>query len=220
MGLQVYFFYYYLTMRIAIDVNGVLRDTIGKFTRVYESYLIENNLEIGENNMIVTGETDDFVYEMTTPITSLTLTDFFKFKDEEEYLKFMYEEFPMQIFGHAGSSENNTFNLLNDFYLDQRVENEIMIISEEVGKGKPATLFFLSKFGCLIEKIRFYSKTTKDSIWDDIDILLTSNPELLLNYPTEKIVIKFETEYNKTTDSKYTIRSLSELTDIFKQIKK
>ncbi len=132
----------------------------------------------------------------------------------------MYEEFPMQIFGHAGSSENNTFNLLNDFYLDQRVENEIMIISEEVGKGKPATLFFLSKFGCLIEKIRFYSKTTKDSIWDDIDILLTSNPELLLNYPTEKIVIKFETEYNKTTDSKYTIRSLSELTDIFKQIKK
>jgi hypothetical protein len=207
-------------MRIAIDVNGVLRDTIGKFTRVYESYLIENNLEIGENNMIVTGETDDFVYEMTTPITSLTLTDFFKFKDEEEYLKFMYEEFPMQIFGHAGSSENNTFNLLNDFYLDQRVENEIMIISEEVGKGKPATLFFLSKFGCLIEKIRFYSKTTKDSIWDDIDILLTSNPELLLNYPTEKIVIKFETEYNKTTDSKYTIRSLSELTDIFKQIKK
>jgi len=219
-GLQVYFFYYYLTMRIAIDVNGVLRDTIGKFTRVYESYLIENNLEIGENNMIVTGETDDFVYEMTTPITSLTLTDFFKFKDEEEYLKFMYEEFPMQIFGHAGSSENNTFNLLNDFYLDQRVENEIMIISEEVGKGKQATLFFLSKFGCLIEKIRFYSKTTKDSIWDDIDILLTSNPELLLNYPTEKIVIKFETEYNKTTDSKYTIRSLSELTDIFKQIKK
>lgn len=207
-------------MRIAIDVNGVLRDTIGRFTRVYESYLIENNLEIGENNMIVTGETDDFVYEMTTPVTSLTLTDFFKFKDEEEYLKFMYEEFPMQIFGHAGSSENNTFNLLNDFYLDQRSDNEIVIISEEAGKGKPATLFFLSKFGCLIEKIRFYSKTTKDSIWDDIDILLTSNPELLLNYPTEKIVIKFETEYNKTTDSKYTIRSLSELTDIFKQIKK
>lgn len=220
MGLQVYFFYYYQTMRIAIDVNGVLRDTIGKFTRVYESYLIENNLEIGENNLIISGDTDEFVYEILGPVTSLTLTDFFKFKDEEEYLKFMYEEFPMQIFGHAGSSENNTFNLLNDFYLDYREQNDIIIISEESGKAKPATLFFLSKFGCLIEKIRFYSKSTKDSIWNDFDILLTSNPNLLLNYPTEKTIIKFETDYNKNINSEYSIKSLSELTDIFKKIEK
>lgn len=205
-------------MRIAIDVNGVLRDTIGKFTRVYESYLIENNLEIGENNLIESGETDEFVYELLGPVTSLTLTDFFKFKDEEEYLQFLYEEFPMQIFGHAGSSEINTFNLLNDFYIDERDQNDIMIISEEVGKAKPATLFFLSKFGCLIEKIRFYSKSTKDSIWNDIDVLLTSNPQLLLDYPSNKKIIKYETEYNKNITSRYSIKSLSELKLIIKQI--
>jgi hypothetical protein len=207
-------------MRITIDVNGVLRDTIGKFTRVYESYLIENNLEIGENNLVVTAETDNFVYEITGPVTSLTLTDFFKFKNEEEYLKFIYEEFPMQIFGHAGSSENNTFNLLNDFYIEQRDQNDIIIISEEVGKAKPATLFFLSKFGCLIEKIRFYSKSTKDSIWDDIDILLTANPDLLLNYPTGKTLIKFETDYNKQVDCPLTIKSLEDFLPLITNITK
>lgn len=207
-------------MRIAIDVNGVLRDTIGKFTRVYESYLIENNLEIGENNLIESGETDEFVYEILGPVSSLTLTDFFKFKNEEEYLKFLYEEFPMQIFGHAGSSENNTFNWLNDFYLEMRDKNDIMIISEEAGKAKPATLFFLSKFGCLIEKIRFYSKSTKDLIWDDFDILLTSNPNLLLNYPTGKTLIKFETDYNKQVDCPLTIRSLEDFLPLITNISK
>lgn len=207
-------------MKIVIDVNGVLRDTIGKFARVYESYLIENNLEIGENNLIITGETDNFVYEMTTPVTSLTLTDFFKFKDEEEYLKFMYEEFPMQIFGHAPSSEMNTFNLLNNFYNELRDRHEIFIISEEVGRGKPATLFFLSKFGCLLEKVIFYSKKTKDSIWSDIDILLTANPDLLLNYPNGKIVIKFETEYNKQVDCPLTIKSLEDFLPLINNIVK
>lgn len=205
-------------MKIAIDVNGVLRDTIGKFTRVYESYLVENNLEIGENNLKTTGDTDDFVYEFSGPITSLTLTEFFKFKDEEEYLKFLYEEFPMQIFGHAGSSEMNTFNILNDFYNEFRDSKDIMILSEEVGRAKPATLFFLSKFGCLVEQIKFYSKSTKDSIWGDIDILITANPDLLLNYPIGKIIIKYNTEYNKHINSDLEINTLSELSEIIKKL--
>jgi hypothetical protein len=30
-------------MKIGIDINGVLRDTIGKFKTVYEKFLIDNN---------------------------------------------------------------------------------------------------------------------------------------------------------------------------------
>jgi hypothetical protein len=207
-------------MKIAIDVNGVLRDTIGKFTKVYESYLIENNLEIGENNLISTGETDNFQYEFNGPVTSLTLTEFFKFKDDEEYLKFLYEEFPMQIFGHAPSSEMNTFNFLNDAYIKLRDNHDLLIISEEVGKAKPATLFFLSKFGCLLEKVSFYSKSTKSSIWDQIDILLTANNDLLLDHPVGKTLIKYETEYNKHIDNPLTIRSLEEFSTLIRNILK
>jgi len=207
-------------MKIAIDVNGVLRDTIGKFTKVYESYLIENNLEIDESNLITTGDTDDFQYEFNGPVTSLTLTEFFKFKDDEEYLKFLYEEFPMQVFGHAPSSEMNTFNYLNDLYIELRDNHNLLIISEEVGKAKPATLFFLSKFGCLLEKVVFYSKVTKTSIWDQIDILLTANNDLLLDYPIGKTIVKYETDYNKHIDIPLTIKSLEEFSPLMKNILK
>lgn len=217
-------------MRIAIDLNGVLRDTIGKFTQVYEKHMMNEILEVDETSKIfeVSGDTEwelveidnkNFVYEYSTPITSLNLKEFFKFKDEDEYYSFMYEEFPMQIFGHAGSTEMTSFNDLNEFYSSNRENHRISIVSDEIGKSKPATLFFLSKFGCLVEETKFFNEKTKNLMWDEIDVLLTANPDLLLNKPDNKIVIKFETEYNKEINSEITIKSIKELNDKIKEIK-
>jgi hypothetical protein len=83
-------------------------------------------------------------------------------------------------------------------------------VSDEIGKSKPSSLFFLSKFGCLLEKVKFYSNSTINSMWDDIDVLLTSNPALLLEYPNGKTIIKYQTEYNKHIDTKYSITNLKE----------
>lgn len=218
MDLQVRFFSYYEHMRICVDVNGVLRDTLGKFTRIYENFLVENNLEIDENNLITTGVTDDFKYEFNGPITSLTLNEFFKFRDDDDLKNFMYEEFPMQIFGHASSTEMNTFIILNEFYNEFRDNHKLTIVSNEVGKTKPATLFFLSKFGCLFENVMFYSNYTKNLLWDNTDILITANNDLLLNYPQGKIIIKFETDYNTNIESTFSIKSLSELPQLIKNI--
>jgi hypothetical protein len=55
-------------------------------------------------------------------------------------------------------------------------------------------------------------------MWDEIDILLTANPDLLLTYPKDKTVIKFITEYNKETETHYSISKLKELGDIIKTI--
>ena len=84
----------------------------------------------------------------------------------------------MEIFGHAQSSEYSTFNELQQIYLKHRDNHDLLIVSDEIGKSKPATLFFLSKFICQLEKIKFYSNVTINSMWDEIDILLTSNPAL------------------------------------------
>jgi len=197
-------------MRIGIELNGVLRNTIGKIEQTYQKFLIDRTEGIDYE--------DDFKYEMSLPVTSLELQKHFSFRNDEELFSFLYEEFPMEIFGHSQSTEYTTFNDLNDIYLNLRDTNDLLIVSDEIGKSKPASLFFLSKFGCLIETIKFYSNLTMNSMWDNVDILVTSNPNLLQEHPSNKTLIKFETEYNKTIKSDFTITSIKELEKILKEI--
>jgi hypothetical protein len=199
-------------MRIGIEMNGVLRDTILKFRQLYEKFNIDLEPELEE------GEEPVFKYEVIEPIDSLDLLKHFTFPSKDEFYSFMYEEHPMEIFGHSPSVEMSTMNDLNEFYYEMRDNHDISIVSDEIGKSKPASLFFLSKFGCLIEKVKFYSESTIDSMWNEIDVLLTANPNLLLNCPKDKKVIKFETEYNKQVDSDLSITTLKELKNKLEEI--
>lgn len=214
-------------MRIAIDVNGVLRDTIGKFKQIYEKHLIENyQSEFTNKTYILDSEGNTeldtppipFEYKILSPVTSLDLQKHFSFQNEEEYYSFMYEEYCMELFGHTPSTEMSTFVDLNEIYVNNRRQWDFIILSDEIGKSKPATLFFLSKFGCELEKIIFYSNITLNSIWNEFDVLLTANPNLLLNHPNNKIVIKFETEYNKDIKKEHSITKIKELEIILKEI--
>jgi hypothetical protein len=197
-------------MRIGVDVNGVLRNTLDKITQTYQKFLIDKTEGIESE--------DDFLYEIKLPIESIDLKDHFKFRNDEELFSFLYEEFPMEIFGHSQSSEYTTFNDLNQIYLNLRDNHDFVIVSDEIGKSKPATLFFLSKFGCLFEKVKFYSNYTINSMWDEIDVLLTANPSLLLDYPSDKIVIKFETSYNKQIQNQNTITTIRDFENKLKEI--
>jgi len=199
-------------MRIGIEMNGVLRDTLLKFRQLYEKFNIDLMPELEE------GQEPVFKYEVVEPIDSLDLLKHFTFPSKDEFYSFMYEEHPMEIFGHSPSVEMSTMNDLNEFYYEMRDNHDILIVSDEIGKSKPASLFFLSKFGCLVEKVKFYSESTIDSMWSEIDVLLTANPNLLLNYPKDKKVIKFETEYNKQVDSDLTITTLKELKNKLEEI--
>jgi len=213
-------------MKIGIDINGVLRDTFGKFTQLYQKHLIDE-YEDGFDNptykLTSSGDTEleikePFKYETKLPINTYNLQNHFLFQNDEEFYSFMYEEFPMQIFGHAGSTELSTFNDLNEIYLNNREKFNFYIVSNEIGKSKPASLFFLSKFGSLIERIFFYSNSTINDMFEEINVLLTSNPELLLKQPDNITLIKYETEYNKEIDCKYKINKIKELGDILKTL--
>jgi hypothetical protein len=197
-------------MKIAIEINGVLRNTIDKIIQTYQKYMIDKTDGIEDE--------ESFKYEMILPVTSLTLQDHFKFQNDEELYSFLYEEFPMEIFGHSQSTEYGSFNDLNEIYVNLRDNHDLMIVSDEIGKSKPASLFFLSKFGCQLEKVKFYSNLTINSMWNEIDVLLTSNPVLLLEHPEDKIIIKYQTDYNKQIDTKYSITELKELESVLKKI--
>lgn len=211
--------------KIGIEINGVLRDTISKFTQLYEKHMIEEEDHDGQSFEVdISGNTESLVssekfeYEILSEVTSLNLMDHFKFKDEDDLYNFMYKDFAMQIFGHAGSTETFTFNDLNDLYMKYRDDYDLLIVSDEMGKSKPASLFFLSKFGCQLEKVKFYSNSTINSMWDEVDVLLTANPSLLLNKPNGKIVVKYKTIYNQDVKSEYEIETLKEFDEILKNI--
>ena len=219
--------------KIGIEINGVLRDTISKFTELYEKHLVDSHLNESTDKTYeieFSGDTDEviefnenvevnnFEYKVLSPVTSLDLGSHFSFPSKDDLYSFMYEEYTMELFGHAPSTEMLSFNLLNDIYYNLRDTYDLMIVSDEIGRSKPSSLFFLSKFGCLVEKVFFYSEITKNNMLDEVDILLTANPDLLLNKPDNKIIIKFITDYNKNIKSEYEIYSLSDLELTIKKI--
>ena len=219
--------------KIGIEINGVLRDTISKFTELYEKHLVDSHFNESTDKTYeieFSGDTDEviefnenievnnFEYKVLSPVTSLDLGSHFSFPSKDDLYSFMYEEYTMELFGHAPSTEMLSFNLLNDIYYNLRDTYDLMIVSDEIGRSKPSSLFFLSKFGCLVEKVFFYSEITKNYMLDEVDILLTANPDLLLNKPDNKIIIKFITDYNKNIKSEYEISSLSDLELTIKKI--
>jgi len=198
-------------MKIAIDTNGVLRDTLGKAEQVYQKFFIDDYIkEEGE---------EDFEYKLNLPITSMNLIDHFVFPKTEDLYDFLYVDFPMNIFGHAASVSANTFNVVNEIYEDLRDDHEISIISDEIQKSKPATLFFLSKYGSLVEKINFYSKITMDDVISDYDVIITANPDILKDENFNMKKVKFNTSYNENINSEYTINNLEEFKELYEELK-
>ncbi len=191
-------------MRIGIELNGVLRDTLKKIQQEYEKWYVENPFKEDDSE-------DKFEYEVMSDLTTLDITSHLKFKDENDLYDFLYKEHTMEIFGHAGSVEISGMMDLNDFYLDTRDDHDTIIVSDEIGKSKPASLFFISKFGCLVESVKFYSESTIKSLWDSVDVLLTANPKLLLNHPENITVIKFNTSYNSDIKTEHSISTIKEL---------
>ena len=189
-------------MRIGIELNGVLRDTLKKIQQEYEKWYLENPFKEAQEKS---------EYEVISDLTTLDISNHLKFKDDDELYNFLYKEHTMEIFGHAGSVEISSMMDFNEFYLDVRDNHDILIVSDEMGKSKPASLFFISKFGCLVETVKFYSESTINSLWDSVDVLLTANPKLLLNYPKGKRVIKYETLYNTDINVEYSITTLKDL---------
>lgn len=174
-------------MQIGIELNGVLRDTLKKIEEVYVKWYIDNPIT----------DDDDFDRKVISSLNSLNIREHLTFKNDDELYDFLYVDFPMEIFGHSGSMEYNSFNDLNELYLNYRDYHDFIIISEEIGKSKPSSLFFLSKFGSLIESVIFYSELRLDRLWDNVDILVTANPKILESIPNGKRVIKYSTPYNE-----------------------
>ncbi len=188
-------------MEIFISIDGVLRNTIQKFDYHYNDAYLNSEFE-NENN---------FEYGIIEPIYNNNLFESYRFQSKEEFEFFLFIEYPIEIFGHAGLSYSTTFTELNKLIYENPEHNFTLIGCDELGKSKPATLFFLSKNGFLGNSIKFIKSDDVINNWNQCDVWITDSENIINNCPENKNVIKFKTPYNQYFTYKKEITKLSEI---------
>lgn len=178
--------------RINISLNEVLRDFIGQFNYTYDKYIEKIELNYNE-------------------ITSFNLLDHYNFNSIDDLNSFLYSEASLEIFGHADQKIDGIIGKFNTFLMDieDDEEHQIKLVSKEFNKSIPATFFFLSKTGCRAKNIEFVSNDSDE--WLNADILITANPNALLNKPENKISVKVKTSYNTDVSADYEINSILDI---------
>lgn len=214
-------------MKIGVSINGVLRDFFGKIEKTHTKYF---NPKDGEEIFIQDYDLEKWIKFPEEEIVRNEI-EFNPNFNEKEFVKseatfeltevkdepitveeFIYDKCCLEIFGYSDEVIDGAVQSINDLNLhlkDNGKKHDIVITSREVGRSIPATLFFLSKTGCMIQDIKFTVNTT--DCWQHVDCMITDHPEILNSKPEGKIVIKIEKTYNKDIPSEYTIKTVKEL---------
>ena len=186
-------------MVIAIDINDIIRNTTEQFRRIYCKE-IDNNFAIDDED-----------------ITTNILSDIFPFETKKDYNQFRYIDYVFELFGRAEPCSdlvttvftdwtNNTLQNLDD----EEIPKSIILFSPyEKNLSIQATLNFLS-----VNRIRereYYFPTDSMTIYDKADIVITANPRLIENVPSDKFVIKINKPYNKDIESKFSFDTLEDV---------
>lgn len=168
-------------MKIAIDLNDVIRDYTKNFGKIYAK---EYGVNIEDIN-----------------VTTNELDKVFHFDSAAEYKRFVYQDYPFELFGKCEGTSNLLQGIMNKWCdelknIDSEEDIDVMIVSPmEFGLTIQGTYFFLSKIGCRIREV--YFPIDSSTIWDKCDVLVTANPKLIANKPENKKVVKILTTYNK-----------------------
>ena len=121
-------------MEIFVSIDGVLRNTIQKFDYHYKDYFLNTE----------TDEEEKFNYGVDgTPLSIENLLNTYRFQSIDEFNKFLYFDFPIEIYGHAGLSYNQASTDLNSFIFENKNVKITLVGLSENGKAKPATLFLI-----------------------------------------------------------------------------
>lgn len=185
-------------MKIAIDINDVIRDYTTQFKKIYQKG-IDQSFEIDDKD-----------------INSFDLFEVFPFSDRNAYNTFRYIDYAFEIYGRAEATHKMLPYRFNDWMqktlrnLDEDKIPDIMLVCPfETGLAIQSTYAFLAKISSRVREVYFPIDSL--TIWDKCDILITANPNLIENVPEGKTVIKIETPYNIQSEAKYTFKSLMDV---------
>ena len=177
-------------MNIAISINGILRDLLGKIKKVHKKYY-DSDVE------------EDLNYD--------NIKELLNFKDQDELLEFLYREAPMEIFGHATEIKNNFIRSLNELAGINK-DYTFTLISDEVGRGISATFWFLAKYGCSIKNIKFYNMSEVEDLWGEFDLIFTNDEPIIKSKPVDKQL--YTLNVSEEIDSSHILDSPEKITTL------
>jgi hypothetical protein len=193
-------------MEIFVSIDGVLRNTVQKFDYHYKDYFLNTESE----------EKETFEYKVKTkPLSFQKIMDSYSFQSVDEFIKFLYFDFPIEIFGHAGLSYSQTATDLNKLIIEHPNSRFTLIGLNEKGKAKSASLFFISKNGIMMDQVIFSNNSEIDNLWKKCDVWITEDFEVIEKCPKNKKVIKFNTYYNNHYKIDLEISKLSEINKLW-----
>lgn len=129
----------------------------------------------------------------------------------EQYNRFMYQDYLFEIFGSAPLMYRGMDLHVNEFLAKYDDYAKFTVMSIENKFSIPPTLFFLSKMTSRFDNYRFVEDANE--MWKGIDILITTNPDLLKKgAPWGKKIIKVRRPYNENIQCSFNILQLNELT--------
>jgi hypothetical protein len=173
-------------MNVYISIDGVLRNFVSRFHYHYEQAYID-----------VENPDESFEYKVIEPIANDNLMGSFAFQSKEEYEFFRYIEYPMELYGHSPISYNGAINDLNKYVHENPTHNVTLVGLDEFGKSRPATFFFLSRNGCMVNNVKFITSDNISKEWENVDIWISDNKQIMESCPEGKEFQLFETKYNQ-----------------------
>jgi hypothetical protein len=214
-------------LKVGIDINEVFRAKWLQFDRYYsQEFQEDGDEEVVANycydffNGYVWNDTVEIIKELKEPDSDFpddinpihyqvdengeADADAFLFKPAEEkrltarevYNRFMYEDYVFEIHASAPIMYKGMDLHAKNFYLKYGEHSDFTLFSVENQFNIPSTLFFLSRMTSIFKNIKFIDKNLE--MWDDIDVLITTDPEILaLGAPWGKKLIKLTRPYNE-----------------------
>jgi hypothetical protein len=181
-------------MKIGIDLNDVYRAFTSQFAMYYKK-IVDRSFDI-DNVEIWTND----------------LKQIFPFESTDQYLDFLYNDCPVEIFGSAQTMERNLASRFVNWVKELGDLDEIpevcIVSTKEYDKSIGASLFFIGKYAIPIREIHMLMG--EDLVWDKCDILVTANPLLLSFVPEGKIVVKINASYNQENEAEFTFDTFME----------
>ncbi len=229
-------------LKIGIDIDEVLRAKWIQFDRYYveefgeggvpkenpythdffKNYMWEDTV-IKNTYLKEPEETPDLInpLDYQTDGDDEAPADFTLFKKEEEkisadkqYKKFMYEDYVLEIHGTAPVMYKGMELHIDKFYKKYKDHADFVIMGKENWFSIAPTLFFLSKSMSRFKEYRFVDDLNE--YWsDDIDLIITANPDLIKTKPKGKKHIKLNRPFNGDADNGEikNILQINDLTD-------